>query len=99
MPAHGRKPHIGKRLSPRQLKSVGAQKETSKGHFQMELTTEEIIQRTTFKGKVELLRLPQLALGGVQEPQVVDRVEGRRVRGAQRLLVPGQRPLIHLLRC
>jgi hypothetical protein len=47
---------------------------------------------------MHLLRLGQLALGPVQDPQKVDGVEGGLVVRSQRLLVPGQRPYVHLLR-
>ena len=47
---------------------------------------------------MHLLRLGQLALGPVQDPQKVVGVEGGRVVRSQRLLVPGQRPYVHLLR-
>jgi hypothetical protein len=47
---------------------------------------------------IYLLRLGQLALVPIQDPQVVDGLEGRGVVRAQRLLPPGQRPMIHLLR-
>ena len=44
---------------------------------------------------VHLLRLGQLTLGPVQDPEIVDGVEGQRVVRSQRLLAPGQRPHVH----
>ena len=39
-----------------------------------------------------------LALVPIQDPELVDGVESRRVIRAHHLLVPGQRPLVHPLR-